>query len=365
MKVTVCLPTYRRAGALAWSIGSVLVQRFEGVALEAPPRLVVLNNDRDRAPVERAVEAAAREVGERGWELRVVHRDPPMDPALNWYEGIREHAHEGGVAFLHGDDDLVVRGGLRVRARAFAACDADVLVSDSVRRQLSFEGADGARAWLDGEGALPAAEDVAPAPVAQRDLHRLGFAFIGNVTYRHTPRLWAMYDDVVARLRRLPVGGAQQLAMLPYFLAVEASRRGAAAAVASRCEVRGHNIDEIVGVRFGHSNWQPGVLYAITVALLEGGDFGGPDEVAEMLRQNRAELARWYLPTMYARGSRAQMEALGMGTLWQFGPGDAAPLARGAAVVAKGLLGVQNLSRRLRGWGTPYARAELLAMLGA
>lgn len=365
MKVTVCLPTYRRAGALVWSLGSVLAQRFDGLALEAPPRLVVLNNDRERGPVDRAVEAAVREVGERGWELRVVHRDPPMDPALNWYGGIREHAHEGGVAFLHGDDDLVVRGGLLVRARAFAALDADVLVSQPVERHLAFEGADASRAWLDGEGPLAPAADVAPAPVAMRGLHRYGFAFIGNVAYRNTPRLWAMHDEVVARLRRLPVGGAQQLAMLPYFLTVEACRRGAAASLDARCELRGHNIDEIVGVRFGHSNWQPGVLYAITVALLEGGDFGGPDEVAEMLRQNRAELARWYLPTMYARGSRAQMEALGMGTLWQFGPRDAAPLARGAALVAKGLLGVQNLSRRLRGWGTPYARAELLAMLGA
>lgn len=107
------------------------------------------------------------------------------------------------------------------------------------------------------------------------------------------------------------------------------------------------------------------MLYAITVALLEGGDFGDPGEVATMLRQNRVELARWYLPTMYARGSRAQMAALGMDTLWQFEPAEGPALARGAALVAKGLLGVQNLSRRLRGWGTPYTRRELLAMVGA
>ena len=113
MKVTVCLPTFRRAGALVWSLGSVLAQRLEGLSLDAPPRLVVLNNDRDREPVDRAVARALSEVGARGWELRVVHRDPPMDPALNWYGGIREHAPEGAVTFLHGDDDLVVRDGLR------------------------------------------------------------------------------------------------------------------------------------------------------------------------------------------------------------------------------------------------------------
>lgn len=365
MKVTVCLPTFRRAGALVWSLGSVLAQRLEGLSLDAPPRLVVLNNDRDREPVDRAVARALSEVGARGWELRVVHRDPPMDPALNWYGGIREHAPEGAVTFLHGDDDLVVRDGLRARVAAFASSDADVLVSQPVERHLAFEGADAARAWIDGEGPLAPAACVAPAPVAVRGLHRYGFAFIGNVAYRNTPRLWEMHDAVVARLRALPVGGAQQLAMLPYFLTVEAARRGAAAALEARCELRGHNIDEIVGVRFGHSNWQPGVLYAITVALLEGGEFGGPDEVATMLGQNRRELARWFLPTMYARGSRAQMTALGMDTLWQFGPPDVPSLAQSAALVAKGLLGAQNLSRRLRGWGTPYARAELLAMLGA
>lgn len=365
MRVTVCLPTYRRAGALVWSLGSVLAQRLDGLGLDAPPRLVVLNNDRDRGPVERAVEAAVRELGARGWELRVVHRDPPMDPALNWYGGMREHAHPGGAVFLHGDDDLIVRDGLRARVAALASSGADVLVSRPVERHLAFEGADAARAWVDGAGPLEAAADVAPSPVAMGELHRYGFAFIGNVAYRNTPGLWAAYDAVVARLRRLPVGGAQQLAMLPYFLTVEACRRGAAAALDARCELRGHNIDEIVGVRFGHSNWQPGVLYAITVSLLEGGDFGGPGEVATMLRQNRVELARWYLPTMYARGSRAQMAALGMDTLWQFEPAEGPALARGAALVAKGLLGVQNLSRRLRGWGTPYTRRELLAMVGA
>lgn len=365
MKVTVCLPTYRRAGALVWSIGSVLAQRLDGLALAAPPRLVVLNNDRDRAPVERAVETAVRELGARGWEVRVVHRDPPMDPALNWYEGMREHAHEGGVTFLHGDDDLMVGDGLRVRARALAACEADLLVSQPVGRNLSFEGDDAARAWLDGEGPIAPAEDVGAVAVAMRELHRHGFAFIGNVVYRSAPRLWALYDEVVARLRRLPVGGAQQLAMLPYFLTVEACRRGVAVATEARCELRGRNIDELVGVRFGHSNWQPGVLYAITVDLLESGEFGGPEEVATMLAQNRIELARWFLPTMYAPGSRAQMVALGKDSPWQFGVAEAAAFARGAAVVAKGLLGVQNLSRRLRGWGTPYTRGELLAMLAA
>jgi len=365
MKVTVCLPTYRRAGALVWSIGSVLAQRFDGLSLDAPPRLVVLNNDRDRAPVERAVETAVRELGARGWEVRVVHRDPPMDPALNWYEGMREHAHEGGVTFLHGDDDLMVGDGLRVRVRAFAGSDADLLVSQPVGRRLSFEGDDAARAWLDGEGRVAPAGDVGAAAVTMRELHRFGFAFIGNVAYRSTPRLWALYDEVVARLRRLPVRGAQQLAMLPHFLTVEACRRGAAAATEARCELRGHNIDELVGVRFGHSNWQPGVLYAITVDLLESGEFGGPEEVATMLAQNRVELARWFLPTMYAPGSREQMVALGKDSAWQFGVAEAAAFARGAAMVAKGLLGVQNLSRRLRGWGTPYTRGELLAMLGA
>jgi len=365
MKVTVCLPTYRRAGALVWSLGSVLAQRLDGLTLDAPPRLVVLNNDRDRGPVDQAVETAVRELGTRGWELRVVHRDPPMDPALSWYEGMRAYGHEGGVVFLHGDDDLMVRDSLRVRARELAASDADVLVSQTLERHLAFEGADGARAWVDGDGPLAPAADVPAAPLAMSALHRYGFAFIGNVIYRHRPQLWARYEAVVARLRRLPVGGAQQLAMLPYFLTMEACRHGAAAAVESRCEVRGHNIDEIVGVRFGHSNWQPGVLYAITVDLLESGEFGGPEEVGVMLAQNRVELARWFLPTMYAPGSRAQMVALGKDSPWQFDVAEATAFAQGAALVAKGLLGVQNLTRRLRGWGTSYTRAELLAMLGA
>jgi hypothetical protein len=68
---------------------------------------------------------------------------------------------------------------------------------------------------------------------------------------------------------------------------------------------------------------------------------------------------------MYAPGSRAQMVALGKDSPWQFDVAEATAFARGAALVAKGLLGVQNLTRRLRGWGTPYTRAELLAMLGA
>jgi hypothetical protein len=365
MKVTVCLPTYRRAGALVWSIASVLVQRFEGLSLDAAPRLVVLNNDRERAPVDRAVEQALREVGARGWQVRVVHREVPMDPALNWYEGIREHAHEGGVAFLHGDDDLVVRDGLRARAAAFGALDVDVLLSQTVEQRLVFEGTDASRAWIDGKGSPAPAIGASPRRVTMRELHRYGFAFIGNVAYRNTPRLWEMCDAVTTRLRRLPVRGTQQLAMLPYFLTLEACRRGTVGAIEARCELRGHTQEELLGVRFSHANWYPGVLYAITVALLESGEFGTPEEVAAMLRQNRIELARWYFPTMYARSSRAQMEALGMDTLWQFDLREGTALAGSALLLAKGLLGLQNLSRRLWGWGTPYRRAELLARLGA
>lgn len=362
MKLAVCLPTYRRAGALVWSLESVLAQSLEGLALEAPPRLVVLNNDRERDPVERAVETAVREVGVGAWELRVVHRDPPMDPARNWYEGIREHAHEDGVVFLHGDDDLVMRDGLRVRAQCLAASDATVLVSQPVPRNLAFEGDDARRAWIDGDGPLEPARGDATTTTT-RTLHRWGFAFIGNLAYRNRPALWRDYDATVARLSTLPLTGTQQLAMLPYFLTIESCRQGRVVGTEARCVLRGHNIDELVGVRFAHSNWQPGVLYAITVRLLESGDFGPREEVATMIAQNRVELARWYLPTMYAAGSRAQMRSLGRDGVRQFGVGDARHLAQSAAMLAKGLLGVQNLRRRLQGWGTPWERRALIAQV--
>lgn len=364
MNVTAFVPTYRRPRALVWSLTSVLLQRFASLHVDRA-RIIVLNNDRDREPVERAVADALAGCDRGPWEVTVVHRDPPMPPIENWYGGIREFAGPEDVVFLHGDDDMMLRGSAEVRARALVESGADLLLSEVAPLRLIYDGAEARSVWIDGTGQPPPAAPTRFRRPDFSELPRYGLAFIGAHTYRPTARFWEAYDRTYAQMKTLPLEGTQQVAMLPYFLPIDLARRDAVAVCDTPCCLRGMSTDEMVGVRFGATNWRPGVLYAASIELLERGGFGPRDELTPFVRQLHDELALWYLPTMSARETREMLGSLRRDGPWQFGPGDLPRLLQGASNVAKAVLGLQNIRSRLRGWGRRWELPALARVIAA
>lgn len=354
---TVVLPTCRRPGPLVWSLVSVLRQQTAG---PGPHRVVVINNDERDDPVARSVDAAASEVPNTKWSIGVIHRRPTVDPVLSWYGGIEECSREGDVVFLHGDDDLMLADSVHTRATLLVNSGATCLLSGSAAG-LVFDGPDARQAILP-HISCPPGQRVDPAsPVTAADLSKYGAAFIGNHCYRAGPVLSETYRQVLEWLRTLPIAGRQQLAMLPYFLPIPLADRGVLVGTRVLGCVRGQTRNEIVGSRFGHVTWVPGLLYAASLHLLRKEPFSSRKDL-QALREDLDELRHaWYLPTVSSRESRQGLRKLDAGPLdvWRLWR----PLLRGGALVVRAFTGMQGLRFRWHLHPPKLNRARVLEVL--
>ena len=358
MKVTVCLPTYRRAGASPWSVGSVSSSASRASRSRRRRGWWCSTTTATAPPVERGGGRGARG-GRAG--LGAARRPPrPADgPGPQLVMRASAARARGGVAFLHGRRRPRGKWRFCVR-RAFCGVRRRRAGVAPVRRQPASRALDGARAWLDGEGELPAAEGIAPARrwrsatcTGRVRLHR----------QRDLPPHAAALGDA-RRRRRAGCGGCRWAARSSSRCCRTAHGGGEPGGAAARGDVALRGAQQHRRDRGGASGTQLAarVLYAITVALLEGGDSGGPGGGGGDVRQNCAELACALVPRRCMRGLRAQMEASGWHVV-AVRPGDVAPRGAGAALAAKAPRRAEP--RAGCAAGTFYARAELLAMFGA
>lgn len=361
MNVSVFIPTYRRPESLPWTLASVLLQRFDGFDA-GRLSIVVLNNDLDRAPVERAVQRAIDAVGRGRWEIQIVHRDPPMEPVRSWFGGIRELGAPGDAVFLIGDDDIVLPDALVARCRILEESGADILMNPPYRGTLWFE--EGDRAYL-AEDAPPLTRCRAGAwsIVGPTELAPKLSAFLGDQTFRLTEGFWDAFDRSMAIMNAVPVQGNQQLANVPYLLPIVASIHGRVAACDVVACIRGMRVRDAVGARFAMTHWQPGLLYAITLEWLERGELGSRADLEPYRAETRSEFARWFVPTLSDPKARRDLARLGRASLREFDRSHGRNLLLGAGMVAKALTGTQHIRHRLQGWGVPLSLASLIARL--
>lgn len=360
--IVILVPTYNRPGPLVWSLLSALRQQVPGTALAAR-KIVVLNNGTPPGLVERAVEVALLEVGDHPWSVSVVNREPPLDPQLSWYGGLDEHCADGDVAFLHGDDDLLLPGAAALRASAIVESGASCLLSRS-HGGLFFDGSDAERAYLR-PIPKPPIGPLAWRPLTAATCSDFTTAFIGNHCYRAGSALRSAVATGMAWLRTLPLEGVQQLAMLPYFLPIAVADQDLLAGTDASCCIRGQSTDEVARRRFGHSTWRPGVLYAASLHVLERGPLASRADLRAHRNELRRLAALWYLPTLAATASRLEWARVqGTALCHPTRPGQWGALLRGGAMVVRAATGTQALRARLLDWRTGLSRRDLLARIG-
>lgn len=359
--LVVVVPTYRRPRPLVWSLSSVLRQDLAPVGL-ARRRVVVVNNGGPPGEVEAAVELAVAECGANGWTLSVVHRDPPMDPALSWYGALQDETAEGDAAFLHGDDDLLLPGSLLARHGALRDAGAALLLSRA-HAGLYFDGGAVDQVYL----------RPVPGPVRRpltwrrsgpAGLAGSGAAFIGNHAYRIGPEFRAAVAQALAWATALPATISQRLGMLPWLVGLAVADSGGLASTEAACALRGQGTQDLVGARFGHSSWRPGVLYLTCLRVLCTDPLASRADL-EPLREEYLRLcARWRLPSRFGAATRRDWEALdGDSLLRRHGPAGHRETLRGLAMVLRSLTGTQALRTRLFRWRDPLGRTELLNLL--
>lgn len=341
----VVLPTFRRPAPLVWSLMSVLLQRIPGLAVSGA-KVVVVNNDADRTVVDHAIATAVAEVGPTPWKVEVLHRTPPLDPVLSWYGAIQQFSTEGDLVFLQGDDDLMLRDSIAARARALLASGASMLVSRA-RTGLLFDSSQPTRAWMSRGLELDPGQASSDLPVRAGQVGRLECTFIGNHAYRTGSPLWQAYWTTLARLERLPIEGPNQRAMLPLLLAVELADAGELTATDQVGVVRGQSRDEVLGARWGLSNWSVGVMLATVLVTLDREPWRDRPDLDDLREEYRSLLARWYLVGMLDAKARVQLRVLGITCARAFAGAGLLQVLSALSLVLKALTGTRALRARL------------------
>jgi len=266
----VVVPSYKRLPLLRWSLASVI---RAGRDLTGPKRLLIVANhpplnDEARRVLDKVLK---EEDGSGSWETIFLGREQSIDPVDSWYGAIMEYARQGEVVFLHGDDDLLMPGGLASRQAALDAVDAPVLVSRH-RGPLVFRG--------DEECFPPDLSPPGPAPPATAlgfGDGMLGYApFIGNLAYRFNGEFRRLFEicsqdcDAQTWLPR-----KERTLMLPYYLPMVALREGMqVAGLDHPCVIRGNGYEELVGHPYQCASWNNGFLYGATLDFLSTGACG-------------------------------------------------------------------------------------------
>jgi hypothetical protein len=339
----VVVPSHKRLPLLRWSVLSVL---RAGREVAGEKRLLVVgnhppSNDETRRLLE---EWCREEPAAAGWDTEFIGRPVSMDPVDSWYGAITDHAREGEVVFLHGDDDLVMPGGFSTRADALARSEAPILISRHLGK-LIYRGSDRCH--------LPDWSGVGPAPVARpmkAGDELLGNApFIGNHAYRFNDAFRRTLDATFAECERqdwLP--RRERTLMLPYYLPFMAIAGGhEVLGLDHPCEIRGNDLDEIVRSPFRNANWSNGFLYGITLDLLHHGTLAGLEGMAAERELYGRLTAECYLAVIADRRLDPAVKAIWREKVKPLVAGRTTSIARGALPVAGELSGLTRLRLRL------------------
>lgn len=263
----VVVPSYQRLQLLRWSLISVI---RAGRDVTGSKRLVLVSNHppSNEATRDLLADIVGSEKDAQAWETVFVGRKQSMDPVDGWYGAIMDHAREEEVVFLHGDDDLIMPGGLACREAALNAIDAPLLIS-AHRGPLVF---------LGNESCFPPDLPSPPPPPSPVSLKfgdpMLGYApFIGNLAYRFGPEFRKILEtcstecDLQSWLPR-----KERTLMLPYYLPMVALRDGMrVTGLDHSCVIRGNGYEELVRSPYQVPGWNNGFLYGITLDFLSTG----------------------------------------------------------------------------------------------
>jgi len=293
-RITVVLPTYRRPGPLLWSIVSVLGQSLPAGAA-SPAMLVIVNNNGPPGEVDAAVANAVKLVPGDAWSVRVVHRDTPLFPVMNWYESIREFSESGDLVFLHGDDDLMLPETLAQRYAAMAGSDATIQLCGTAGVAYFRASADGAEAIIRPPLAArrSAAGDGAVEYPPFGEPSRYG-PLISCHAYRNSDAFWRVHDHAVAAFRRWVGERNQYLGLLPYALPLFDASTNGVQRIRLDAVYRGMELSSVFNQGRGAGGWDVIEITTALLLLLESPLFSAQRELGSLRHDNALFALSWF-----------------------------------------------------------------------
>lgn len=340
------IPTFNRLGRLEWTLRSLLQARMpQG----DPLRVCIANNAPGTAgQVADVVEKARAMPGAASAEWTYLNRGTTLPPVKNWYSAIEEQSREGETVFLHGDDDLLLAGGVAARRDAAVSSGADILMSRSLH-SLYFLPGDKSVYPSFGLPGTDLSGEV--SSLRWEEIDGWGPAFIGNHCYRYTRKFrealklsfeWCDSQEWL--------DWSTRALMLPYYLPFAVKLCGGnLSGLEKNCVIRGTGIEESLKAPFGVPTWNPGFISLCATGVMNNPELCGIKE-ADIARTSLHRMAAdWFLTYFVDRrippaARRETFRRLGF-PKGAFSP---AALLRGASLILLGAAGLRNLRVRMK-----------------
>lgn len=358
MAVVVLLPTFQRPETLPWSLQSVLLQDTSKIDSNEELRIVILNNDiLTKHLVEDAVKKSLNIVGKNRFKsTTVVHRDPPLLGIFNFYQGLAENTRDGDIAFLHGDDDIMLPGSLAKRYLVARESNSAFNIAKTTGKMIFFK--KDRNIYIDNKEMI-IDSDISPKWrwATKGDLVDYSLPFVSAYCYKIGPEFWACYEQAKKWADAVPLEPKIRLPFLPFYMGLSAWVNKQLVVIPEVLVRRGQLLQSrgLLPPRVVTEYANTGIILQTGLAVLNNKDLGSIIELNEIRNSVRKATAAHIFFSLFRRDgvTLSQLKHLYHLTKTRWGSKELLfriMFSTGSTII-KNVCGLNYLRNRLSGWG--------------
>jgi len=358
MAVVVLLPTFQRPETLQWSLQSVLLQDTSKIDSNEELRIVILNNDiSTKKLVEDVVKKVLNIVGKGSFKsILIVHRDPPLLGVFNFYQGVAENTRDGDIAFLHGDDDIMLPGSLVKRYLVARESDSAFNIAKTTGKMFFFK--KDRNIYLDSKNAIVATK-ISPKWrwATKDDLVDYSLPFVSAYCYKIGPEFWACYKQAMKWADALPLEPKIRFPFFPFYMGLSAGINKQLAVIPEVLVRRGQLLQTrgLLPPRAVTEYANTGIILQTGLAVLNNEELGAIIELDDLRASVRKATTEYLFFSLFKRDgvSFSQLKNLYRLTKMRWWSRELLfriMFSTGSKIIKK-VCGLTNLRNRLSGWG--------------
>jgi len=358
MAVVVLIPTFQRPETLSWSLQSVLLQDTQGIDFKEELRIIILNNDvLTKHLVEDAVKKTlGNAIKHRFKSVTIVHRDPPLLGIFNFYHGLADNTCDGDIAFLHGDDDIMLAGSLAKRYLAARQSNLAFQIAKATGKMFFFK--EDGNIYLDSKRLTRDSNlSLNWRQATKDDLVDYSLPFVSAYSYKIGPEFWACYKQARKWADALSLEPKIRLPFLPFYMGLSAWINNQLTVIPEVLIRRGQLLQSrgLLPPRVVTEYANTGIILQTGLAVLNNEDLGSIAELDELRSSVKDATAPYLFFSLFRRDgvSLSQLKYLHRLTKIRWWSKDLLfkIIIGTGSTIFKSVCGINNLRNRLSGWG--------------
>jgi hypothetical protein len=260
---------------------------------------IVNNNPIDKTSVEKVIKDCIVEY-KLSLDIHFIHRDEIMPPVYSWYGAISDYSNDGDLIFLHGDDDLFLKNGIRDRIEVMNSTSVDILISNFVSGLVFNE-----------QSHCVIFRNFDKMGKKERELKRLSFSdlelssgvFIGNNCYRYTDNFkkalklafeWCSEQDWLNTNIRTH--------MLPLYLPLAAIYLNLNVYYLEKvCVIRGVNLHEVLNTKYCGALTNSGFVSLLALGVMNNKKLLLYKELDKLRNMQNKMAASWFFSYFFGQ----------------------------------------------------------------